>query len=245
MKILCVSDQIDPLVYSTTAKERFKDIDAVLCAGDLPSDYIDFIVSTLNKPTYFVFGNHNLNDFYFYHKDQVKSKGPHPTNSVNFQSYDMSHSFGAMYLGFKSIRDKTIYITDTKGKERPLLLAGVSGSIKYNNGLCQYTDRQMFFQLLRLVPSLIYNKIRYGTYLDIFLTHASPRHIHDKEDPCHKGFECFNWFIKRFVPTYLIHGHIHLYDLQSPRVTKVDSGTTVINCYSHYILNINNQDRNE
>lgn len=56
MKFLCVSDQIDPLIYSTGIKERFKDVDAVLCAGDLPLDYIDFIVSSLNKPTYFIFG---------------------------------------------------------------------------------------------------------------------------------------------------------------------------------------------
>ena len=35
MKILCVSDQIDPLVYSSLAKERFASVDAILCAGDL------------------------------------------------------------------------------------------------------------------------------------------------------------------------------------------------------------------
>ncbi|MBE6351231.1 MAG: metallophosphoesterase, partial [Spirochaetaceae bacterium] len=63
MKILCVSDQIDPLVYSNAIKERFSDIEIVFCAGDLPMEYIDFIVSSLNVPTYFVFGNHNLKEF--------------------------------------------------------------------------------------------------------------------------------------------------------------------------------------
>ncbi len=240
MKILCVSDQIDPLVYSAAAKERFADIDAVLCAGDLSADYIDFIVSTLNKPTYFIFGNHNLNDFAFYHKSStLQTGGAHPTNEVATQSFDMSHSHGAVYAGFKVIADKSFTIKNTKtGKDTPLLIAGVSGSIRYNKGLDQYTDRQMLFHLLEMAPSLIYNKLKYGRYLDIFLTHASPRHIHDLEDPCHKGFTCFNWFIRKFKPQFLVHGHIHLYDLSTPRVT-VSGATTVVNAYSHYIIEIN------
>lgn len=237
MKILCVSDQIDPLVYSASAKERFSDIDAVLCAGDLSADYIDFIVSTLNKPTYFIFGNHNLNDFAFYHKNSVPQNGAHPT-LTDSSSFDMSHSHGAVYAGFRVIADKSLPVTDVAtGKQTPLLIAGVSGSIRYNNGLDQYTDRQMLFHLLELVPSLIHNKWKYGRYLDIFLTHASPRHVHDLEDPCHKGFDSFNWFIKKFRPSFLVHGHIHLYDLSAPRVT-VCGATTVVNAYSHYIIEL-------
>jgi uncharacterized protein len=237
MKILCVSDQIDPLVYSASAKERFSDIDAVLCAGDLSADYIDFIVSTLNKPTYFIFGNHNLNDFAFYHKNIVSQNGAHPTLADN-SSFDMSYSHGAVYAGFRVIADKSLPVTDSAtGKQTPLLIAGVSGSIRYNNGLDQYTDRQMLFHLLELVPSLIHNKWKYGRYLDIFLTHASPRHVHDLEDPCHKGFDSFNWFIKKFQPAFLVHGHIHLYDLSAPRVT-ICGATTVVNAYSHYVIKL-------
>jgi Icc-related predicted phosphoesterase len=235
MKILCVSDQIDPLVYSTQAKERFSDIDLVLAAGDLPSDYIDFIVSTLNKPTYFIFGNHNLREFGYYHR-QKQHRGPHPT--IQTENYlDMKGSFGGIYVGFKSLKDKNLLVESEKGKKRPFLIAGVSGSIRYNNGLNQYTNSQMFLKLLGLIPRLILNKLRYGTYLDVFLTHAAPRHIHDKEDPCHKGFECFNWFIKKFQPTYLVHGHIHLYDMNTPRKTLVGK-TTVVNAFSHTILEL-------
>ena len=238
MKILCVSDQIDPLVYSTGAKERFSDIDLILCAGDLPSDYIDFIVSTLNRQTYFIFGNHNLKEFGYYHTQRT-IKGSHPTWQNN--TYMEIHGgFGATYVGFKSLKDKKFRIPLRDGKSRPLLIAGASGSIRYNNGLCQYTERQMFFKLLALVPKLMYNRLRYGTYLDIFLTHASPRHIHDKEDPCHKGFECFNWFIKKFQPTYLVHGHIHLYDMNTPRTTQVGK-TTVVNAYSYTILDLESE----
>lgn len=230
MKILCVSDYVDPLVYNQDAKKIFPDIDLILCAGDLPMDYVDFIVTVFNKPTYFIFGNHNLKEFHYYHKNVDAFVKPEDLYGNNY------HTHGGTYLGFKSIVDNNFTYTDPKtGKETPLLIAGLSGSLKYNNGLNQYSDRQMYLKLLKLVPRLIINKCKYGRYLDILLTHATPRHIHDHEDPCHKGFECFNWFINKFHPTYLIHGHIHLYDMREERV-GIYNGTTVINAYAHYVL---------
>jgi Icc-related predicted phosphoesterase len=62
MKLLCVSDQIDPLIYTNSIKESFADVDLILSAGDLPMDYLDFIASTLNKPLLFVLGNHHIED---------------------------------------------------------------------------------------------------------------------------------------------------------------------------------------
>ncbi len=223
MKILCVSDQIDPLVYSNSAKERFADIDIVLCAGDLAMEYVDFIVSTLNKPTFFIFGNHNLSDFKYYHA--TDEGGGY---IMQEREGELTHSHGAVYAGFTTL------------KEGNLLIAGASGSMKYNNGLAQYTDRQMKLLLLKMAPRLIWNKIRYGRYLDIFLTHAPPRNIHDKEDPCHRGFPCYRWFLKVFRPKYMIHGHIHLYDMQDIRVSEFED-TTVINAFSSYILEIPDQ----
>lgn len=81
----------------------------------------------------------------------------------------------------------------------------------------------------------MWNKIRYGRYVDILLTHASPQGIHDKDDICHRGFPSFLWFMKKFRPRYLIHGHIHLYDLNDVRVSQFED-TTVINAYSHYLI---------
>lgn len=237
MKFLCVSDQIDPLVYSNSAKERFADIDAVLCAGDLPSDYIDFIVSTLNKPTYFIFGNHNLTEFLYYHRHEQAVHGDASAMPQHGVLADLRFAHGAVYAGFKVIADKALTLAARSGKRRPLLLAGASGSIRYNKGLSQYTDRQMFLHLLAMAPRLLYNRLRYGTCLDIFLTHAPPRHVHDRDDPCHKGFDCFNWFIRHFHPTYLVHGHIHLYDMAEERITET-SGTTVVNAYSYCIIEL-------
>ena len=219
MKILCVSDQIDPLVYSSSAKEHFKDIDIILCAGDLPMEYVDFIVSTLNKPTYFIFGNHNLKEFGYYHRTNTSQDSYKPYNSST-----LVYAHGAHYLGFKTAKT-----------ENKLLLAGASGSMRYNNGINQYTDKEMFMKLVKMIPALIMNKLRYGRYLDIFLTHTPPLDIHDKKDPCHRGFKCYRWFIEKFKPAYMIHGHIHLYDIQDTRVSQF-LDTTIINAFSHYIL---------
>ncbi len=226
MKILCVSDQIDPLVYSSNIKERYKDIDLVISAGDLPMEYLDFIVSSLNKPVYFVFGNHNLSEFVYYHRNGS-------TTGQSVKSFDcMSEaqaSHGTTYLGFRCRR------------EGSLLMAGLSGSLQYNNGLNQYTDAQMKRKIIALIPRLLLNKFLYGRYLDVLVTHASPEGIHDKPDPCHRGFASFLWFMRVFKPRYLLHGHIHLYDLQDIRVSKYLE-TTVINAYSHYILETGDTD---
>ena len=231
MKFLCVSDIVDPLIYSTSVKERYSDIDAIICAGDLSMEYQDFIVTALNKPMFFVFGNHDLKDFYMYSKKSTRI--PQSSNVTAMQAMEKAH--GGDYISNRSIAYKKLSFTLPDGKKTPLLIAGVSGSMRYNQGEDQFTESQMKWQLLRLAPKMIWNKIRYGRCCDIFLTHASPRHIHDREDPCHRGFECFNWFIEHFKPAMLIHGHIHLYDLQAVRATQ-SKETMVINCYSHLVI---------
>ncbi len=60
MRLLCIADHVDPLIYSTGLKERYGKVDLVLSAGDLALAYYDFIVSCLNRPLFFVFGNHHL-----------------------------------------------------------------------------------------------------------------------------------------------------------------------------------------
>jgi len=101
MKILCVSDYVDPMIYNQNVAKTFGDVDLVLAAGDLPLDYVDYIVTVLNKPTYFVFGNHNLKDLQYYHKGIQDRPGMERANWS-----DTSHGHGGIYLGFKTITAK-------------------------------------------------------------------------------------------------------------------------------------------
>ena len=215
MKILCVSDQIDPLIYTNTLKQRYADAGLILSAGDLPMDYLDFIVSTLNKPLYFVFGNHHTEEYTYYQKNIFYSG--------DSSDYFEMHSSGAVHI-------------DTKVRyEEGIIIAGLGGSMRYNRGENQFTDFQMYLRIFKLIPALVFNRLFRGRYLDILLTHASPLGIHDKNDLCHRGFKSFLWFMRVFKPRYLVHGHIHLYDLCELRTTRYCQ-TMVINAYSHYIV---------
>ncbi|MFN2311745.1 MAG: metallophosphoesterase [Spirochaetia bacterium] len=220
MTILCVADHIDPLVYSTQAKNRYKDVDLVLSAGDLPMQYLGFISGSLNKPVYFVFGNHNLEHYHLFKRRDSSSSINSPDTLPQMQNY-----FGSTFIGGRVIR------------RNGLLIAGLGGSRRYNAGKNQYTNFQMWLRIIRLVPRLLWNRARHGRYLDILLTHASPKGIHDKPDACHQGFGAFLWFMRRFRPSYLLHGHIHLYDRNEKRETHYND-TVVINVYDHYVLEI-------
>jgi Icc-related predicted phosphoesterase len=111
--------------------------------------------------------------------------------------------------------------------------------MRYNKGPNQFTEFQMTFEIIKIIPRLLWNRVFHGRYCDILLTHAPPKGIHDKNDRCHTGFKIFLWFMKVFKLLYLVHGHIHLYDLSDVRCTKWED-TTVINAYSHYVIDLGN-----
>ncbi len=116
--------------------------------------------------------------------------------------------------------------------ERGLLLAGIEGSLRYRYGPYQYSQWEMWALALSLVPRLLLNRLRYGRFLDIFVTHASPWGIHDMPDLTHQGIRAFRWFLRAFQPAYHFHGHIHIY--RPDTVTETLFGKTrVINTFGY------------
>ena len=114
-----------------------------------------------------------------------------------------------------------------------LRIMGFDGSHWYNGGPNQYTEWQMRITVLRMLPSILW---RGG--VDIIMTHAPPRSVHDAEDLCHRGFQVFRWLIRCFRPQYFIHGHIHkLFNDESERITRVES-TWVVNTYGFFQIEI-------
>ena len=112
-------------------------------------------------------------------------------------------------------------------------LLGLEGSRWYNGGPQQYSEREMKRIIWGLRP-----KLWIGKGLDIILTHAPPRHIHDEEDQCHRGFRSFRWLVDKYSPRYFIHGHTHaLFTDPSERITTVNR-TKVINSYGYFIFDI-------
>jgi len=174
----------------------------------------------LNVPLLFIYGNHNLSRLDFYQQKPAASHMEDIEDNMKFRN-----AVGATFL------------EDRHHRHGKLLIAGLGGSIRYNRGEHQFTEFQMMLRVLRLAPRLWWNKLIHGRYLDILLTHAPPRGIHDRNDKPHLGFKAFLTFMKWFRPRFLVHGHIHLYELNEIRRTTFLK-TEVVNCYYHLVLEV-------
>lgn len=60
MKILAVSDQVVERLYTLASNGHFRDVHLILACGDLPYAYLEYLVTTINVPLYYVPGNHDL-----------------------------------------------------------------------------------------------------------------------------------------------------------------------------------------
>jgi uncharacterized protein len=107
---------------------------------------------------------------------------------------------------------------------------GLEGSIKYNEGVIQYTQHEMRLMVLQLAPRLRYNRWRRGFGADIFVAHSPAKGIHDAEDLPHNGFQSFLNFMQWYRPRFMIHGHVHTWDRRK---------TVETDYYDTKILNIN------
>ena len=119
-------------------------------------------------------------------------------------------------------------------------MLGLEGSHWYSGGPHQYTENEM-----RKIIRGLRSKIWWQKGVDIIITHAPPRYIHDAEDLCHRGFKSFRWLIDHYCPTYFIHGHIHA-DFSDPaeRITKINK-TKIVNTYGYYIFEIDPDQNSE
>ncbi|HUF37868.1 MAG TPA: metallophosphoesterase [Anaerolineales bacterium] len=58
MNILAISDKVIDYLYGPGCRARFGHVDMVISCGDLPYYYLEFILNTLDKPMFYVRGNH-------------------------------------------------------------------------------------------------------------------------------------------------------------------------------------------
>ncbi len=216
MKILAISDEVVEALYSPRVRQQFRDVALVIGCGDLPFYYLEYIVTMLDVPLYYVPGNHDK-------VDQYHSDGRVVHRAEGCEALD------SRAAAFKAD-------ISPPPTPPPLLLAGLGGSMRYNNeGVHQYTEGEMNSRLLRLAPGLLANRLRHGRYLDILVTHAPPRGIHDDTDLAHTGFRAFRTFMEVFRPRLLLHGHSHVYRSDITTSTRYQD-TQVINVYPYRVI---------
>lgn len=211
MRILTVSDKVEPVLYGPYIRQRVGVVDLILACGDLPYYYLEFIVSSLDAPMYYVHGNHDL-----------------PV------SQGSKSDLGADDVPVGWATDLHMRTVEFRG----LLLAGLEGCRRYTAGTpYQYTEREVSRQAFWLGWALRRNRFRYGRHLDVLITHSPPYSIHDAKDVAHTGFYTYLALLRHFRPILMVHGHYHVYN----RNIAMDSdyeGVHIVNTYGYRIIEL-------
>jgi len=104
------------------------------------------------------------------------------------------------------------------------------GGLKFGGfaGAWKYKPRGNFLFEQREVASML----SWFPRVDIFVGHNSPRHVHDRDDDVHLGFDAFNAYIQRTVPQIFLHGHQHV------SAETVVGGTKVLGTYGTRVVTV-------
>jgi uncharacterized protein len=207
VRILAVADEVAESLYGDTLKELRPDL--ILAAGDLPFDYLENLVSRTDVPLLFVPGNHDpelkLGDS-TYEGLSPKFDGNGPPGCINVDA--RTEAAAGMWI------------------------AGLGGSVRYNEGPNQYTQREMRWRAQKLEWRARLRRRR----IDILLTHAPAAGLGDASDPAHAGFSAFNRLVLKLRPRMFIHGHVRNF---GPKKDDLRLGETVIvNAIPYRLLEI-------
>ena len=213
--VLAVSDEVDNALYADVGAVR--EARLIVACGDLPFDYLGYLMNALDMPLVFVPGNHDP-DVSGYRTSRagltlragLPDRPPWPAGAVS--------------------ADRAV--VDVAG----LRLAGLGGCLRYSQGPNQYTQRQQTRRARSLARRARWRQRRDGRGVDVLLTHAPPRGAGDREDPAHQGFQALNRLTGRLRPPLLLHGHIHP-DGQPIQAHRL-GGTVVRNVVGRHLLDI-------
>jgi predicted phosphodiesterase len=215
-RILAVADEVDETLGPQTLARLRPDL--VLSCGDLPFEYLEYLVTTVNVPLLYVPGNHDPD----LGRTRIESSW-----LPRLELKDARDPPGP--LGCTNVDGR---IEDGAG----LRVAGLGGSIRYREGSNQYTQDQMARRARRLRRRAARRGIRDRRGVDVVISHGAPYGLGDEDDPAHVGFEALTWLIKRLSPRLLVHGHIHPFG--QAKQDRVLGATTVVNAVPRRTLEV-------
>ena len=122
---------------------------------------------------------------------------------------------------------------------KKFLIGGFGGCIRYRpDGTNQYSQSEAYLRALRLLPSLLLNRINYGRSLDILITHSPPFGIHDEDTHAHQGLKAINWLIRIAKPRYHFHGHTHFQRRNLSPSETIHDLTKIVNVFPYKIIDV-------
>lgn len=119
-RALVVADEVDHALWSDVG--RVGSVDLLLSAGDLPFDYLEFLVDALEVPAVMVPGNHDR---------ELGGYTLHAGLSVRA-------GFPERWPGPRGWANADTRVVTAAG----LRIAGLGGSVRYSGGPNQWTDRK-------------------------------------------------------------------------------------------------------
>ncbi len=212
--MLAVSDEVDEGLYADPGAAR--GVELVLACGDLPFDYLGYLMDALRVPLVFVPGNHD----------------------PDVSGYRTSRGGLTLRAGMPARPPWPDGATNAEGRVVDLLglrIAGLGGCLRYHEGPNQYSEGQQRRRARRLARRARWAG-RGGHPVDVLLTHAPPRGVGDGDDPPHRGFECLHGLAGALHVPLLLHGHVHPYGEATP--DRRMAGTVVRNVVGRHVFDI-------
>lgn len=212
VRVLAVSDEVDEGLRADLSPVQGTEL--ILACGDLPFEYLGFLMDALDVPLVFVPGNHDPDVTGYRHSRSglplragLPDVPPWPPGAVNADGR-VVHAAG-------------------------LRIAGLGGSPRYREGPNQYTERQFAWRARLLVWRARWGGAR---RVDVVLTHAPPRGVGDEDDLPHRGVDALHDLLRRLDAPLLLHGHVHPYGADTP--DRHLAGTVVRNVVGRHIFEI-------
>jgi predicted phosphodiesterase len=214
-KILAVADEIDEALYGPALDDVRPDL--VVSCGDLPLEYLEYLVTRLNAPLVYVPGNHD---------PDLRGGNPRSAPSLSPPSPQEDAR------GPRGCMNADLHVVDAGG----LRLAGLGGCVRYREGPNQYSQTAMKRRARLLRLRVRARRFRDGRGVDVLLSHAPPLGLGDDDDPAHVGIQALHGLVARLSPLYLLHGHIHPYG--EPKADRILGSTRVVNVIPRRVLEV-------
>lgn len=224
-RILAVSDEVDPVLYDHFNAERWRTagVELIISCGDLPAEYLSYLVSRFDVPLFYVPGNHD---------GGYREAPPEGGDSIDRQLVTWN---GLRVLGLggspwynggpEQYQDWEMAMRALLLKPRILLAGGI--------------DLIVTHAPPRYCP-LAYEACAKPAGVGKPSLHPSEAHRHtclDAPDRAHRGFPCFSDLIKSYHPRVFLHGHTHRGYGTLKRVVE-ENGTRIIDAHGHYLLDL-------
>lgn len=215
VRILAVADEVVESLWQPAVRAIAPDL--VVACGDLPFDYLEYLVSTVDRPLVFVPGNHDV--------DLSRMR-------YGRTGLPMTDGRPSREIGPRGCLNIDGRVEDIAG----VRIAGLGGCVRYRNGPNQYTQRQYARRCRKLGRRVARAHRKDGRPLDLLITHTPPRGCGDGTDRPHVGIAALHPLVQRTTPSFLLHGHIHPYGARTPDRQLGD--TTVVNVVGRRVLQL-------